>query len=196
VCGIIGSPVKNGNVDLLVSEVLRGARSKGAHTHKVYLNDLCIKPCQSCGTDPRPEYCIIHDDMDTVYAELESCDSIVLGSPVYFDSVTAQTKLMIDRCNCLRPCVKRPNGKSRFESRFSKTKKGVFVAVGGSDQRLDPILATVRGFFSWANIQLTDRITFMHSDDCLGGVAKITEKVNEAYAVGIRIAARTEPRWS
>lgn len=47
VCGIIGSPKKNGNVDLLVSQVLKGAASQGAQTSKIYLNDLNIKPCKA-----------------------------------------------------------------------------------------------------------------------------------------------------
>jgi len=100
VCGIVGSPKKNGNVDLLVSELLRGAESQGAATHKIYLNDLRIKPCQSCGVDPSPKYCIYDDDMKTIYDALEEWDAIALGSPVYFDTVSAQVKLVIDRCNC------------------------------------------------------------------------------------------------
>lgn len=188
ICGIIASPAKKGNVDILVSEVLRGARSMGARTRKIYLNDLRMKPCQSCGTDPYPKYCIFSDDMDKIYAELELCDSVVLGSPVYFDTVSAQAKLMIDRCNCLMPYVKRPNAKSSFERRMIKPKKGVFVAVGGTDQKLDPIMTTVRGFFNWANIELIKNITYMHGDDELGGVRTIKEKMEEAFAAGVRIA--------
>lgn len=56
VCGIVGSPKKNGNVDLLVAQVLKGASIQGAGTQKIYLNDLHIKPCQSCGIDPYPKY--------------------------------------------------------------------------------------------------------------------------------------------
>ena len=45
ICGLVGSPNKNGNVDLLVSRVLQGARSQGAETQKLYLNDLDIQAC-------------------------------------------------------------------------------------------------------------------------------------------------------
>jgi multimeric flavodoxin WrbA len=190
ICGIIGSPRKNGNVDILVSEVLRGAKSKGAKTRKIYLNDLRVKPCQSCGTDPNPKYCIFSDDMDEIYDELESCDSVVLGSPVYFDTVSAQVKQMIDRCNCLMPYVRGPNGKLSFVMRMSKPKSGVFVAVGGTNQKLGPIMTTVRGFFEWANIEPTNDITYMHGDDELGGVRKDRKKMEEAFAVGVRIAVR------
>jgi len=46
--GIVGGPVKDGEVGVLVSQVLKGASSKGTGINKIYLNDLNIKPCQSC----------------------------------------------------------------------------------------------------------------------------------------------------
>ncbi len=58
VFGIVGSPLKDGNVNLLVTQVLKGSSSQGAETSKIHLNDLNIKPCQSCGVDPYPEYCL------------------------------------------------------------------------------------------------------------------------------------------
>jgi multimeric flavodoxin WrbA len=188
VCGFVGSPRKGGSVDLLVSEVLRGARSNGAKTHKIYLNDLQMKPCQGCGIDPYPKYCIYSDDMNSIYAELESCDSVVLGSPVYFDTVSSQVKLMIDRCNCLMPYVVKSDAKPSFERRITKPKKGVFIVVGGTDQSLDPITATVRGFFTWANIEQIKDIKYMHGDDDLGGVRGVRDKMEEAFEAGVRIA--------
>jgi len=186
-CGIIGSPKKNGNVDLLVSQVLKGASSQGAKTHKIYLNDLNIRPCQSCGVDPYPKCCLFDDDMKLIYDALESCDVIVSGSPVYFDAVSAQTKLMIDRCNCLLPYVKRPNGTYGFERRIKKQKKGVFIAVAGTDQEFNTILTTVKGFFKWANIELVETILYAHDDNELGGVRKDKERMAQAFEVGVRI---------
>lgn len=186
--GIIGSPIKHGNVDLLVSQVLKGASSQGAKTHKIYLNDMRIKPCQSCGVDPYPKYCIFDDDMKEVYTALESCDAIVLGSPVYFDTVSAQTKLMIDRCNCLMPYIERADGTSGFERRTKKRKKGIFIAVAGTDQEFNTIQTTVKGFFNWANIELVETILYAHDDNELGGVKNDKEKMDQAFEVGVRIA--------
>jgi multimeric flavodoxin WrbA len=188
VYGIIGSPKKNGNVDLIVSEVLRGASSQGAQTHKIYLNDLQIKPCQSCGVDPNPKYCLLDDDMKVVFNALESSDAIALGSPVYFDTVNAQTKLMIDRSNCLMPYIERPGGTSGFERRIRKRKKGVFIAVAGKDQEFNTIKTTVRGFFNWANIELMETILYPHDDIELGGVKSDKERIRQAFEVGVRIA--------
>jgi multimeric flavodoxin WrbA len=187
VCGIVGSPKKNGNVDLLVSQVLKGARSQGAKTHKIYLNDMSIKPCQSCGIDPYPRYCLFDDDMKEVYAMLKSCDVIVLGSPVYFDTVSAQTKLMIDRCNCLMPYVKQPDGTFDFERRIKKRKKGVFTAVAGPDQDFNTIVTTVKGFFNWANIELVETIRYPNNSNELGSVKNDKERMKQAFEIGVQI---------
>ena len=191
VCGIIGSPKKNGNVDLLVSQVLQGAKSQRAETDKIYLNDLHIKPCQSCGVDPFPKYCLFDDDMKEVYTALESCDVVVLGSPVYFDTVSAQTKLMIDRCNCLMPYVKRSDGTFGFEIRMKKRKRGVFIAVAGPDQEFKTILTTVSGFFNWANIELVETILYPNDSNKLGGVRNNKERMNQAFEVGVQIIEDT-----
>jgi multimeric flavodoxin WrbA len=190
VLGIVGSPKKNGNVDVLVSQVLKGASTQGAETYKIYLNDMHIRPCQSCGVDPAPKYCLFDDDMNRTYAYLRSCDAVVLGSPVYFDSVSAQTKLMIDRCNCLMPYVERPDGKSGFERRLKKRKAGAFVAVAGPDQEFNTISATVKGFFNWANIELIDTIFHSHEDDNLGSAKENKRAMRRAFQTGVAIVKR------
>lgn len=172
---------------MLVSQVLKGAASQGVETRKLYLNDLDIKPCQSCGVDPYPKHCLFDDDMKEIYALLEHCDAIVLGSPVYFDTVSAQTKLMIDRCNCLMPYVQKPDGTSGFERRIKKRKKGVFIAVAGPDQEFNTIQTSVKGFFNWANIELTETILYPNDSNELGGVKNNQELMNSAFEIGSRI---------
>lgn len=188
ICGIVGSPCKNGNVDLLVSQVLEGAASQGAETCKIYLNSLKIQPCQSCGVDPDPKHCLFDDDMNQVYDALETSDVIVLGSPMYFDTVSAQVKLMIDRSNCLMPYVKKADGTFGFDRRLKKQKRGVFIAVGGTDQEFDVILATVKGFFNWTNTKLVETILYAHDDNELGSVKNEQAKMKQAFDVGTKIS--------
>ena len=170
ITGLIGSPCEHGNVDLLVSQVLEGATTQGAETRKVYLNNLEIQPCQSCGTDPHPKHCLYDDDVSQIYNALETSDAIVLGSPVCFDTVSAQVKLMIDRSNCLMPYVEKEDGTFAFERRLKKQKKGIFIAVSGTDQDYNAILATIKGFFNWTNTTLTETIYYAHDDNELGSV--------------------------
>jgi multimeric flavodoxin WrbA len=188
ICGIVGSPNKRGNVDLLVSQVLLGAESQGAETQKLSLNDVRIGPCQDCPVDPLPAYCHFDDDMARIYAALDSCDGIVLGTPVYFDTVSAQTKLAIDRCNCLMPYVQRADGTFGFERRMHKRKKGVFIAVAGTAQEFDTILTTVKAFFDWANIELVEAIFYGHDDIELGGVRHDEGRMAQAFEVGAAVA--------
>ena len=185
-CGIIGSPVKNGNVDLLVSEVLKGASSRGAEIQKFYLNDMEIQACQSCGDDPYPKYCHYDDDMQHIYSALDSCDVVVLGSPVYFDTVSAQTKLMIDRCNCLMPYIERPDGSVGFERRMEKRKSGIFIVAAGKDQDFKIIHKTTEGFFNWANIELKETIMHAHDGIERGDVRHDKAKMDLAHSIGLR----------
>lgn len=188
VCGIIGSPCKNGNVDLLISQVLKGAASQGAETSKIHLNNLKIKPCQSCGVDPYPKHCLFNDDMKQIYDALEISDVIVLGSPVYFDTVSAQVKLMIDRSNCLMPYVRKANGKFGFDRRIKRQKKGVFIAVAGTNQEFNVALTTVKGFFNWTNTRLVETFFYSHDDNELGSIKNDKEKMKQAFDIGVKIS--------
>jgi multimeric flavodoxin WrbA len=188
ICGIVGSPRKNGNVDLVVSEILKGAASAGAETCKLYLNEMSIKPCQSCGVDPNPKHCLFKDDMEQIYDVLENSDAIVLGSPIYFDTVSAQVKLMIDRSNCLMPYVKKADGAFGFERRLKRRKRGVFVAVSGKDQELRTVLPTVKGFFNWTNTDLVETFSYAHDDNELGTIKKDWRKMKQAFDIGVKIS--------
>jgi len=188
ITGFVGSPCKNGNVELLVSQVLEDAATQGAKTCKIYLNSLRIRPCQSCGIDPHPKHCIFDDYMNQIYDALETSDVIVLGSPVYFDTVSAQVKLMIDRSNCLVPYVKKADRTFEFERKLKKQKKGIFVVVSGTDQNYNAILATIKGFFNWTNTTLTETIYYAHDDNKLGSVKNDQAKMKQAFELGIKVS--------
>lgn len=188
VCGFVGSPVKSGNVDVLVGQVLAGASSRGATTRKIFLNDLVIRPCQSCGPNESPEFCRCEDDMRIVYEALEESDIVVLGSPVYFDTVSAQAKLMIDRCNCLTALVQGRDGSTAFERRLTKRKAGVLVAVAGSEQDFGPIRAAAGGFFTWINADLIGSVLYAHGATEPGSVRADPDWMTRAFDVGVLAA--------
>ena len=98
VLGLIGSPRKNGNTDLLVSSVLDGASANNHLTEKVYLYELDISPCVDCRECMKGELqCTIDDDMKALYSKLESADVIIFGTPLYWYAPSGKMKLMIDR---------------------------------------------------------------------------------------------------
>ncbi len=99
VLGVVGSPRKGGNTDILVDEVLRGARDAGAEVEKIFLNDLEIKPCQAECSEfcKKTGDCKINDDMSTLYDKLFKSDAIILGTPIYWYGPSAQLKAFMDR---------------------------------------------------------------------------------------------------
>lgn len=97
VLGIVGSGRKGGNTEILVKEALASAQDAGAQTELVSVVGKTIAPCDGCGSCRQTGACHIHDDMESIYQQLEAADAIVFGSPVYFGSVSAQTKAIMDR---------------------------------------------------------------------------------------------------
>lgn len=164
VVGIVGSPRKGMNTDTLVTRVLEGAQSVGARTRKIYLNDLEIKPCQACDSSPAPDYCFYRDGMDGVYRALETADALVIGSPAYYDSISAQLKLLIDRSNCLSEMTTLADGKVSFRSRIRKRKKGVFIWVADFSIHPEHALAPVRLWCKDANVELIDTLILAGSE--------------------------------
>ena len=100
-----GSPLEGSSVHRMLSAVCAGAREVGGEAVHVRAHGRVIQPCIACGPDATPGYCVLRDDMDEVYALLERAHAVVVGSPVYFDTVSGPLKLLIDRCNCITPLV-------------------------------------------------------------------------------------------
>jgi len=131
VFGIGGSPRKDGLTDNLLDKALAGAGSAGAVVKKLILNDLDFKPCLDCGGCGKKGVCVIDDDMRILYREFESADAVIIASPIFFGSVTAQLKAMIDRFQSawVSKYVLR---KARASER---RRKGVFLCAAGQDNR-------------------------------------------------------------
>jgi multimeric flavodoxin WrbA len=188
VLAISGSPVNRGNVEILLEEICRGAESKGAKYSLIHLNDLEILPCQACGKSPEPNFCFYADGMSLVYDKLISCDVLVLGSPIYFDCVSAQTKLFIDRCNCIRPISQTEKGDFVFKNRFKKQRKGIAILIGGKRGKFDYALSVLKGFFKWGNFKLIDSLVYKHDDWEVGEVKNNKEIMKRAFELGKNLA--------
>lgn len=97
VMGVVGSPRRGGNTEILVATVLAGAAAVGAKTEVYRLNELNIRGCQACNYCQEHGSCRQKDDMTPLYEALVAADGIVIGSPIYMGYLTAQTKLFLDR---------------------------------------------------------------------------------------------------
>jgi len=101
VLGIVCSPRKGGNTEVLVQEALAGAQDRGAETELLTIWDKDINPCDGCLSCEKTGKCHIKDDVQDIYLKLLEADGIVWGTPVYFFSATAQAKMLIDRSYAL-----------------------------------------------------------------------------------------------
>lgn len=97
VVAISGSPRIGGNSDILCDEFLKGAKEKGNEIAKINLASSNIHPCIACYGCKGDGKCVIEDDMTKILEILIEADVILLATPVYFYSMDAQMKIMIDR---------------------------------------------------------------------------------------------------
>ena len=95
-----GSPRKDGNSDILCNEFMRGAAESGNGVEKIRVAERKIGFCTGCYACRNTGVCAIKDDMAEVMQKLIDADVIVLASPVYFYSIDAQLKALIDRTVC------------------------------------------------------------------------------------------------
>jgi len=186
VLGIVGSPRRGGNTDLLVAEVMRGAASQGVEVKTIILNDLTIAPCQHCDGCLELGRCKVEDDMQMVYDELVKADRLVLASPIHFMGLTAQTKAMIDRCQALwvrKYLLKLPPLGSK-----PGEKKGLFISVGGSKgtNLFEPALATVKTLFRILDITYAGELLFPGVDG-KGAIAKYPDALRQAFLAGQKL---------
>jgi multimeric flavodoxin WrbA len=93
-----GSPRERGNSSVLADQVAAGVRAAGAEVESIYLHGLDIRACDACDLCEEGAGCVINDDMQALYPKIEAADAIVLASPVYWFTFSAQMKLCIDRC--------------------------------------------------------------------------------------------------
>jgi multimeric flavodoxin WrbA len=102
---LLGSPRKNGNSAILAASIAKGAKLKGAKVETLFIHSMKVAPCKSCYSCQKPGStgCSIKDDMQSIYKKLQEAEAWVIASPVYWFTMSAQTKLWMDRCFALLP---------------------------------------------------------------------------------------------
>ena len=107
---VLGSPRKRGNSAILAAQIAKGAKSAGAKVEKVFLHGLNIAPCRSCHACQKENSrgCSIDDAMQGLYPKLLAAEALLIVSPVYWFTMSAQTKIFMDRCFALPAYAKNP----------------------------------------------------------------------------------------
>ncbi len=128
IVAVLGSPRVRGTNSQAIEQVIKGAASCGEiEVEKLCLNQLTITPCQSCDSCMKTGRCRLRDDMEGIYQSIIAMDAFILAAPIYFSGMSAQAKLMIDRCQ--------PFWSAKYVMKtdlFAGRKRpGLFIATGG-----------------------------------------------------------------
>lgn len=181
VMGIVGSPRRGGNTDILVGEVLRGAASAGAQTERVFLADLNIAPCRACEGCHQDGFCAQSDDMIPLTERLLDTEVWVLGTPVYWWGPSAQMKAFIDRWYAPE---KSPERKARMRKRVA------LVAPFADEDPATPrhLVGMVAAALDWLQAEFAGQL--LVTADASGEVAGNQRALQEAFALGQALVER------
>jgi multimeric flavodoxin WrbA len=162
VLGLQGSPRLSGNTSRLLSSFLNETERLGAETYTLEAARKNITPCQNCGACEREGFCPIQDDMQEIYPLLRRADIIAMASPVFFYSVTASLKALIDRTQTLwsRRYVHNLSDPGR------KWRRGFLLSVGATKGKslFDGVVLTAKYFFDAVGATYEGSLTYKHID--------------------------------
>ena len=184
VLAFAGSPRRGGNSEKLLDSALAGVAvaDPGAAVTKIVLNELKFAPCQNCGFCNTMGYCrfAAGDDMKGIYEALDASDRFIIASPIYFASVSAQLKTMIDRCQAIwarKYLLNRPHA--------NPDRKALFLCCGGFKH--DRFYKCARQVIAAWSVVLDIRLTgelFYPSIDARGQIEKHPTALADALAAG------------
>ena len=180
---ILGSPRKNGNSEILAKELISGAEAGGAKVTTFGLQEMNVNPCTACGGCQKrgASGCVVNDDMQKIYPKIKEADVIVIASPIYWFSVTAQTKAFIDRFYALQ-------GK-RTGAVLGK-KIGILLTYGDSDVKTSGAENAIKMFKDIFNYLGAEIAGVVQASAWKAGDIKSNPKaLKEAYELGRKLAS-------
>jgi len=134
-----GSPNAKGNTAILADQIAKGAVSAGATVTQFFLQKMDIASCTACQgcQKPKAKGCVQKDDMTAIYDASKNADAIVFASPIYWFTMSAQIKQVLDRFYAFIT----PKG-----HRFAGKRIGLAFAYGGDDVFDSGCVNAIRAF--------------------------------------------------
>jgi multimeric flavodoxin WrbA len=171
-----GSPREHGNSNTLADRVAKGASAAGAEVESLMLHHMDIRPCDACDTCQETGVCVIQDDMQKIYPLLEKADAIVIASPVYWFTLSAQTKLCIDRWYALE---------SGQGNALRGKQVGILMTYGDTDLYTSGGINAIHTFesmFRYIGAEIVGMVYGTANE--IGDVEKQPELMERAYRLG------------
>jgi multimeric flavodoxin WrbA len=173
VVAIGGSPRKNGNTDILIDEVLKEVSARGIETEKIIISEYKINPCQghaNCGSFSE---CKQKDDATWILEKFSQAEAVVLASPVYYYSISAQIKAFMDR-----------NYFFYTHDQEIKAKYAVLIAIGGGEGA-DEAIDDLKNMFKFSDTRIFSIAGYA---DKPGDVKKQPKLIKQAQDMGRQLA--------
>ena len=169
-----GSPRKGGNTELLAEAFAKGAAAQH-HVEIVSVRDYKVNPCLGCNACFKANgICAQKDDMAIIYEKMNQADMLVIASPVYFYSISAQLKAIIDRChNTIR------------DSFHIKKMTLLLVGAASLPELFDAILTEYNLCLKFFNIEDAGKVLVRGVED--KGDIMGTSFLEDAYQLGTSI---------
>jgi len=186
VLGISSSPRETSNSDILLRQALSGASSVGAEAEYLRLNKLNMSPCSECGACYTSGRCPVEDDFQMVLAKMLEADRLIFATPVFFMSVCAQAKILIDRCQslwALKYLLKQPIDPGKKRHRL-----GMVIAVGGTKNKkmFDSVRLTMKYYLDALDMDYFANL-FIGNIDEAGVIAENKEAMEQAFRLGAEL---------
>jgi CubicO group peptidase (beta-lactamase class C family)/multimeric flavodoxin WrbA len=171
-----GSPREKGNSAILADRAAAGAKEAGANVESIYLHGLNIHPCDACDQCRDTNMCVIQDDMNSIYPKLTAADAIILATPVYWFTYSAQLKLCTDRWYAFQG-----NGWKDV----SHKKFGILLAYGDTDLNTSGGINAVHTFETMCRYLKSEIVGIVHGSlSDVGDAEKHPELLQQAYDLG------------
>lgn len=181
VLGIMGSPRRRSNTELLLDRALEGAAEAGAEVEKVPVSNLKISPCLEIYACLKDGNCAIMDDMQLLYEKLVEADHVILASPIFFYGVSSQAKAIVDRCQALWVRTHVLN-KGKDDARV---RRGAFISVGATKGKrlFDGAVLTVKYFFDAIGVKYSGDL-LVRGVDNKGQIQEHPAALDDAFRLG------------
>ncbi|MFC1988498.1 flavodoxin family protein [Chloroflexota bacterium] len=179
---ILGSPRKNGNCAILTERVADGVRSMGGEVDGYYLHYMNISPCDGCDIcqGETETNCIIDDDMKNLYPRLREADALLIASPIYYFTVTAQTKLFMDRCHAL-------GGPQGYDLKGKRI--GIVLTYGDSDpfdSGAENAIRTLQDIYNYIGAEIVGTVHASAME--AGEISSNLAVMSDAFKLGKKLA--------
>lgn len=183
IVAIYGSPRRKGNTATLLKKAVEGARDSGAQVEEIVLRDLKMSPCLEIFGCTKTGECRLKDDFQNARDKIMASHGLILASPVFFYTVSAHTKILMDRFQSL--WVKKYWIDKTPLNNQKLTRKGLFISAGATKGKklFDGILLSMRYFFDTIDMKLWKALLY-RGLDFEGDVLKFPEYLAEAYEAG------------